>query len=374
MSTSIRQVNSQAYGFVQCIVNKFDAIKFPETTSQNVVEPFPYSRTGLIYQRELLAWNDKEQKYELSVPSHEEVDGRKLRHTLSKSMNPDVMSQIASHATNFSHWALITGITDPACQSKDRSRYLESCAKPILDRFNIRRGIFQSHTDLLLGHVFETVFARASMEEKLEIVSKMKSCTQAVDKLDRFSFRAKMLLFKVQVKVAIFFRNWVVQYVTGLIVAELASQFYKKVAQSLFYHGSKYYFPKTINFLINHASLEVIRMLSGLVAVVQYVFYHQIQMWLACWFLVKIARNYHFYAQKVKAVLLFPSTLSKMPSIIFNKAFAVNSRLQNALAESAQNQSDQSKQNFIIEEAPKAYEVWMYLMKNPEALYDKNSL
>lgn len=349
------QINQSTYGFIQSIATQFDQQRFPTVKCPSLI---------LDPKKDGLKW-PIDQKTQTVLP------GRTTRLKIADVLPAELVGEVTSHADNFSEWVVILGLTDPKVQMSAAA--LNYSARSLLAKMKINRNE-QSALDQLLTHVFEEAFSKSSADEQIKCINLMSNCGSVTES---YSFKCRYVYFKVQSAVAAFFSNQVVQVAVGVVVAwqtRKAVIFAKAYFDRTF---RTYYVPKMVNIFIKHAPLQAVKVASIFIRVVgsyiKYVLNHPFRVQIYSWIIVKCSGPYKPLAERIETIALLPITIPRtIASASWNsmfKAFSVSQSIQTRLATATKTASDNSQNRLIDENRDKAYQLWMYLMKNPTLLY-----
>lgn len=380
MGSVVRVVNPNTYGFVQSIAAKFDQTKFPEYATRPLIQdsrdptiPIDGIKKDIaqIYDPDERKWQDcTERKTEV-------LSGRHICQHMVEELPLEMIGEIAAKANNFSEWTLILRLTDP--EITQQPVVIDMSAKELLTHLGIRRN-HQSEREQLLTIVFEEAFKSYSLDEQLALIEKMRTCKINTNELPfksqlSLSFRMRLIAFKVQIFVARIFSHPKLTFIVSAIIAWKTAKYYS--AAKTFYnrYAASYYLPKAMNLLINHAPIRMLPVISGVIGVIQYVAKRQLRLSFMFLGIRLIAGQYEPYIHTISKIVLFPSTLSsfvfRSSLTIFVKAFGFSKSLQQEISERAKKTGERQGLEALIEETPHAYQLWMYLMLNPENLYTK---
>lgn len=361
MGTILRVVNPHTYQFIQSIAARFDEIKFPGTSSPPLI-PSKQDRVDGIKWEILQTYDGEKWK---PCEKSKVLSSRKIRQEMVNLLPAEIVGQIGSHANNFSEWVVILGITDP--QIHPSTNTLENSANALLSHLGIQRNQQSAHAQLLTV-VFEEVFKSYSGPEQMELFQKMVNCSET---MNRFSFKVRLAIFKIQLAAAQFFGNQVMRVALGLMVAWQSAKLYAIARAFYDRYIQTYYIPKAVNLLINYTPIQMIPKISMLVRVIQYVVTHQFRLMLLMIVASAVAGTYKPYVNKIKKVVLLPSYIFQSPFWIFIHAFQTSKAIQVMLADSSKQGSERIKRETVTENTPRAYQLWMYLMRHPDQLYQE---
>lgn len=350
------QVNNSTYGFIQAIATKFDQQTF----------------SGI--ERPSLILDPKKDGIKRSIDNETRTEilaGRTIRKAIVDQLPPELAGVIASNAQNFSQWVVMLGLTDPKVKMSPAA--VGYSAADLLKYMKIQRNE-QPAVDQLLTHVFEEVFSKSSVDEQIGLINQMSRCGSVTDS---YSFKWRYVYFKVQSAVAVFFSNSIVKLTIGVVVAW---QTRKAIIFAKAYFGrtfQTYYVPKMVNIFINHAPLYAVKVVSisirAIDSYLKFVLNNPFKFQMGTWIIVRCAGPYAPVANQIRTIALFPITLptkiASAPWTFFFKAFTASRSIQAHLAASTKAASDEMQQRLIVENRDKAYQLWMYLMKNPTLLY-----
>ncbi len=350
------QTNQYTYGFIQSIAGKFDQQTFPGVECPPLIlDP---KADGI--------------KWSIDGGSRTEIlAGRRIRRLIANQIPPELIGVIASNAKNFSQWVVILGLTDPKVNMSAAA--VDYSARDLLTYLKIERND-QSAVDQLLTHVFEEVFSKSSADEQIKCITQMSDCGSVTES---YSFKWRYVYFKVQSAVAVFFSNSLVQLTVGAV---FAWQTRKAIITAKAYFDRTfrtYYVPKMVNIFINHAPLEAVKVASIFIHVVgsyiKYVLNNPFKVQIYSWVIVSCAGTYRPLADRIRTIVLLPITLpqeiASAPWNFMFKAFSASQTIQSHLAANTKKASNDMQNQLIAENRDKAYQLWMYLMKNPTLLY-----
>lgn len=322
--------------FINLVAHQFDQRHFPDTTS--IMLPQNFKNTG-----------PSQQMYTDLLPK-------------------EIQSCTYSYAPNFSVWLNSTRfvaapLANPGLESVRRAA-IEMSAKNLLVRLNQPLGYIRPYSEQLLTFVFQEAFNRAANDARADTRSEIIDLAKSVQpQLDNLPFAFRRAKYKVEVYVTNFLSYFVVK-------AALAYLGYKVSgwAQSRIYHLlSQTVIPRGVNFLINHAHLHVIKVVSGGVALVQFTYsYYKtaaVIFWGAKWISKGIHPRLNQAVTVVESFAFFPSKvityLTRSSFTLFTSSWSMQSSLAanlNAIKEGSR--AEHYEKGGMI-----AYRAWMELMQ-----------
>lgn len=279
----------------------------------------------------------------------------------------DIQAKTAAYASNFSDWVRATRFLEAPLadsgQESVRKAVIELSAKELLVRLNQPLGYFKPYSEQLLTYVFQEAFNRAQNDTREDvrerIIQQVNDLQSQLDKLPLTFRRAKY-------KVEALFSHYLNQFWVKAILVYSIYKAWRWVEPKIYDLASQTVIPRAANFLINHAHVSVIKGVSGVVALVQFAYFHYwkatITFYAAKWITSRIPLV-NRTVRVIETVAFFPGKimgyLFMSPFWLFTSSW----QMQSSLAASVNSMKDRTKAQLLKQGGINAYRVWMQLMQ-----------
>ncbi len=328
-------INHDASRFLTLVAQQFDRRHFPRVETLPVYKP-----SGVLF----------------SPPS--QMDKLPI----------EIQAMVHDQANNFAHWVQASRFLDAPSENPNDERRrkvaIEASAKNLLIKLNKPLGYIQPYSEQLLTHVFQDAFTRvdgdARPDDREAIIELAVKLQPALDNLP-YTFRR--LKYKVEFVVSGVLNHMgakiVLAYVSYRVAQWAQPQIYSMLSQTVV--------PRAVNFLINNANLQVIYVVSGGVALVQFAYFHY---WKATFaFIVakcvsgKIHPLAHRVVVVVEGVAFFPGRAISWMMMSPFSLLTTSWQMHNSLAASLNASKEVSRIKNLEEGAINAHRAWMELMQ-----------
>ncbi|HEY5234997.1 MAG TPA: hypothetical protein VIJ14_02365 [Rhabdochlamydiaceae bacterium] len=280
----------------------------------------------------------------------------------------EIQAMMQDNANNFAHWLQLTRFLyaplENANDERRRQVAIEVSAKNLLQRLNKPIGYVQSYSEQLLTHVFQDAFTRVEGDARpddREAIIKLSIRLQPA--LDNLPLTFRHLKYKVEFVVSAILNHIVAKIVLTYVSYRIAQWAQPRIYGLL----SQTVIPRGVNFLINNANLQVIYVVSGAVALVQFAFFHywkaSFTFFIAKFVSGKIHPLVHRVVIVVEGFAFFPS---RVVSWLLMSPFSILTTswsMHNSLAVSLNTTKNASRAAFLEEGGMKAHRAWMELMQ-----------
>lgn len=290
------------------------------------------------------------------------------KETLLDKLPKDIQSQIQVLAPNFSNWLVSSRfieapLVNPGLESV-RKAAIELSAKELLVRLKQPLGYFKPYSEQLLTFVFQEAFNRAENDASIDRREVMIDLSTRVQpQLDNLPFTFRRTKYKVEAYVA----NFLSYFIVKAALAYLGYRVSGWVQTQIYHLLSQTVIPRGVNFLINHAHLHVIKVVSGGVALVQFAYSHYWRataaFWGAKWISRAIHPRLHRAVTLVESFAFFPSKVITYLTRSSFSLFTSSWSMQSSLAANLNSMKDNSQAKYYEEGGMKAYRAWMELMQ-----------
>jgi len=280
----------------------------------------------------------------------------------------EIQAMVQDKANNFAHWVQASRFLDAPLENANDERRrklaIEASAKNLLIRLNKPLGYIQPYSEQLLTHVFQDAFTRVDSDTRRdnreEIINLAVGLQPALDNLP-YTFRR--LKYKVEFTVSKYL-NYTITKIALTYVAYLVGQWAQPRIYGLL---SQTVVPRAVNFLINHAHIHVIYVVSGGVALVQFAYFHYFKasftFYVAKWVSGKIHPLVHRVVLVVEGVAFFPSRVIKWCVMSPFGLVTSSWQMHTSLAASLNASKEVSRIKNLEEGAINAHRAWMELMQ-----------
>ncbi len=322
-----------AYQFVHNIAHHFDKSCYPKSLPCDIVHPADQNLVKQVHQ----------------MPS-------------------DVQQSIYNQAPSISKWFLTTGFIAPpekdANQETLKWEAIESSARHRLESVGKGVGFWTAPSTQLLHHIFEKALTDATPDEVEHIIQQLEPFRP---RLDHVSFKFQRFLFKVESLAITILSNWYVQCILSYVAYVLFSHRIQPWAVA---HLNRHILPRSVNLIINHAPLPVIRVIDSIIRAVQFVLTNPLKVTVVFygvrWVSSRIDPRTGVIFRIVGIILFLPSKakefLGSISSYVFNHTWT----MQGVMAHKLTQIKDKSQVRHSQEEILKAYQLWMDLMQKGE--------
>ncbi len=283
-------------------------------------------------------------------------------------LTKDLQGMFSSKAENFSNWLSATLFLDSPLEDVGRESVrragIELSAKTMLMRLNQPLGYFRPYSEQLFAYVFQEAFNRAEGDTRLDRREHMIDLAAKIQPgLDNLPFTFRRVKYKVEYVVARVLNHTLCK----IALTYLAYRVGQWIQPQVYHLLSQTVIPRGVNFLINHAHLSVIRVVSGGVALVQAAYFHYWKTTAAFFAIKWAAGKIHPLAKRAVTVVetfaFFPSKmisyLVMSPFSLFTSSWEMNS----SLAASLNSSYEKSKTELYREGGLKACRAWMEMMQ-----------
>jgi cell division protein FtsB len=279
----------------------------------------------------------------------------------------DMQILFCNSADNFSNWLKITRYYESPLADLQREGVrqaaIEASAKELLVRLNQPLRYIKPYSEQLLTYVFQEAFNRAQndtrADERERIIEQASDLQSQLDKLPLTFRRAKY-------KVEAFFAYWLNSFWVQVVLVYGAYKAYQSFQPRIYHYLSQTVIPRGVNYLINHAHISVITVVSGGVALAQCAYKHYWKT-TAAFFAVKwVTSGIPYIDRTVRAVetcAFFPGKIMGYFFLSPFRLFMSSWSMQSSLTASVSSMKDRSKAQLLEQGGMNAYRVWMQLMQ-----------
>ncbi|MBS0648688.1 MAG: hypothetical protein JSS10_05635 [Verrucomicrobia bacterium] len=296
-----------------------------------------------------------------------------LKHTTQSKpaymdlLPTDIQGKVASYASNFSDWIratrfLETPLANPG-QESVRKAAIELSAKELLVRLNQPLGYFKPYSEQLLTYVFQEAFNRAQpdtrVDEREKIINQVSDVQSQLDKLPLTFRRAKY-------KTEAFFARWLDNFWVKVLLAYSTYKAYQLFQPKIYHFLSQTVIPRGVNYLINHAHISVIKVVSGGVALAQCAYQHYWKTTMVFFAAKWVTSGVPRVNQALRVVETFAFFPAKVMDYFFMSSFSLLTsswRVQSSVAASINKMTERDRAAHLEKGGIEAYRVWMQLMQ-----------
>lgn len=293
--------------------------------------------------------------------------GPVFKRTKLDRLPKELQANIQNQALNFSNWLVSSRFLESPLvnsgQESVRKAAIELSAKELLVRLNQPLGYFKPYSEQLLTYVFQEAFNRAQndtrADERERIIEQVSDLQSQLDKLPLTFRRAKY-------KTEAFFAHWLNSFWVQVVLVYGAYKVYQSFQPRIYHYLSQTVIPRGVNYLINHAHISVITVVSGGVALAQCAYKHYWKTTVAFFAVKWVTSGIPYIGRTVRAVetcAFFPGKIMGYFFLSPFRLFMSSWSMQSSLAASVSSMKDRTKAQLLEQGGMNAYRVWMQLMQ-----------
>jgi hypothetical protein len=280
----------------------------------------------------------------------------------------ELQVEIYEKASNFSNWINTTRFVETplahAGLESVRRAAIELSAKNLLIGLHQPLGYIKPYSEQLLTFVFQEAFNRLENDRRADTREEMIKLARSVQpQLDSLPFAVRRTKYKVEAYVTDLLNYFVVQAALAYLGYRVSGWVQRRAYHLL----SQTVIPRGVNFLINHAHLHVIRVVSGAVALVQFAYFYYKTATVIFWIAKLGSQSLHprlYQAMTVvESFAFFPSKAITYLTRSSFKLFTSSWSMQSSLAANLNAMKEVSRAKYYEDGGMQAYQAWMILMQ-----------